>query len=420
MGEQDKKQQKHPIIAETEKFISAMDSLAAVLDTAMESVDKAHDRAHEKYDSYIEAYGETTEREGVTYVRIRSHEYCHGLGVLRRELDRMHAASAVVPQSFLVALVSRYDAFLGGVVRALFRARPEMLKSSERSLTYQQLTEFSSIDDAREFVLEKEIENLLRKSHADQFEWLEKRFDIQLRKELPAWTVFVEITERRNVFTHADGVASSQYIANCRSAGVALQKNVGPGSRLRVTPSYFRQAHLVLYEIGVKLAQVLWRKTVPGEIEFADRSLIDVTYDLLVDNKLDAAKVLLDFADTTLGKRHATERYRLMFLVNRALAYYLGGDRAKCSEILSTQDWSAADDAFRLSHAVLSERFDTAAKIMLKIGQASYPHKADYLHWPLFSEFRKTAQFTNAFKAVFGDETHEERSPTEPLGGKPN
>jgi hypothetical protein len=207
---------------------------------------------------------------------------------------------------------------------------------------------------------------------------------------------------------------SSQYIANCRSAGVDLHKKVAPGQKVGVTPTYFTAAHVVLYEIGIKLAQVLWRKTAPNEGELADRSLIEVTYDLLVDGNLTLAHALLDFADTTLAKRHATERDRLMFLVNRALSYYLSGDKVKCSEILAAQDWSAADDVFRLSHAVLSEKFETACKIMIKIGKGSYPHKADYLHWPLFTEFRKRPQFAESFRVLFGDETHEEQSPSEP------
>jgi hypothetical protein len=283
-----------------------------------------------------------------------------------------------------------------------------------------QLTEFQSLEDARDFVLEKELENLLRRSHTEQFEWLEKKFDIPLRKDLSIWPQFVEVTERRNLFVHTDGVVSSQYVSNCRSGNVDLDKKVVPGLRLRVSPDYFATAHKTLYEIGVKLAQVLWRKNAPTETEQADRSLVTVTYDLLVDGKLQLAQALLDFADTTLARRHATERDRLMFLVNRAQSYYLAGDKARCSEILATQDWSAADDAFRLAHAVLSEKFDAAAKIMVRIGKVSYPHKADYLHWPLFTEFRKSPQFVESFKGVFGDEAHEEQQPPEPPQPKAN
>jgi len=406
---------------EVRKFVSAIDSLAMTVEAAMDSLEIAHKAAHKAYDSYIEKYADVSKRDGHEYVKIRSHEYCHQYGILGRELDRIHAAQNVVPQSFLAALVSRYDALLGGLVRGLFRLRPEALKSSERVFTFAQLAEFESIDSAREFVLEKEVEALLRKSHPEQFEWLEKKFEIQLRKDLPAWPAFVEITERRNLFVHADGVVSSQYLSNCRVEGVELDPKVKVGTVLTVNETYFRKAHRTLFEIGVKLSQVLWRKAIPNATKDADLELIYLTDDLLVEAKYELAKVLLDFADTTLAKRHASEWHRFTFLVNRALAYKLSGQIDKCAEILAGQDWTATADEFKLAESALLERLEAAAKLMKKIGTTGYPHKGDYLHSPLFSSFRKTPLFLLTFKEIFGDESHEEQLlPREPFQSKPN
>jgi hypothetical protein len=397
------------IAREVGRFISAIDSLAMTVETAMDSLVPVHKDAHKEYDAYVEKHGEVRDHDGKKRVKMRSHEHCHQFGVIERRLERIHAAQYVVPQSFLVALVSRYDALLGGLVGVLFRFRPETLKSSERVLTFAQLVEFDSIDGAREFVIEKEIETLLRKSHPEQFEWLEKKFEIQLRKDLPSWTDFVEVTERRNLFVHADGVVSFQYLTNCKAEEVVLGAEVKPGAVLVVSQTYFRKAHRVVFEIGVKLAQVLWRKIAPKESEDADYQLLFLADDLLVDGKFDLAKILLDFADTTLAKRHATEWYRLKFLVNRALAYRLSGDKGKCAEILASQDWTAAGDAFKLAEHVLSERFEAAATLMKKIGAASEPHKGDYLNSPMYSEFRKNPLFARTFGGIFGAESHEER-----------
>ena len=121
------------IAREVSKFISAIDSLAMTVETAMDSLVPAHKDAHKEYDSYVQSYGEVTEKEGKKRVRMISHEHCHQFGVIERRLERIHAAQYVVPQSFLVALVSRYDALLGGLMRVLFRLRPEALKTSEGS-----------------------------------------------------------------------------------------------------------------------------------------------------------------------------------------------------------------------------------------------------------------------------------------------
>jgi len=100
-----------------------------------------------------------------------------------------------------------------------------MLSSSERSISYKDLTEIGSVEAAREQIIEKEVESVLRDSHSQQIDWLEKKLDIPLRKDLRIWPEFIELCERRNLLLHADGLVSSQYLAVCKRHDVDL-KNI--------------------------------------------------------------------------------------------------------------------------------------------------------------------------------------------------
>jgi hypothetical protein len=394
-----------------DEFVNTIDGLAMALSVSTRALLIDHEDAHKKIKDFIDAHGIVSEKEGKKTFKISSHEFCHDFGIVKDELDRLHAGMAAVPRGFFVAMVSQYDAFLGSLVSALIHLKPELLNASGCTLTYADLLRFGSLEAARDFVVENELETLLRKSHAEQFKHLENKFAIELRKGLPEWTTFVELTERRNLLVHADGVASNQYIANCRENGVKLDETIRPGVKLELPAEYFRKAYRTLFQIGIKLSQVLWRKIAPQQAEDADSNLAEISYNLLRDRQYRRATAILDFADTVLAKRHTNEKYRLMFLVNRALVYYLRADKSKCAEILDTQDWTATSLVYQLAEGVLRERFDAAAEIVTKIGADSYPHKADYLHWPLFTDFRKTPQFTEAFKNTFGDEVHEEEVP---------
>lgn len=397
---------------EIERFVSAVDSLRATIDSTMGVVQKAHDLAHKQFDSYIAKYADISMKDGKQFVTMRSHDHCHGYRSLRLELDKLHAAQRILPRSFLLALVSRYDALVGSLVRALFVQKPEALRSSDKSFTFAELSQFQSLEDVRESIVEREVESLLRKSHSDQFEWLEKRFDIKLRQGLSAWSAFTEITERRNLFAHAEGIVSSQYIAKCRAEGVDLDDAI-KGAVLYVDGPYFDSASDIICEIGVKLAQVLWRKLVSREVEEADASLRDTALDAIEHGRYELAKALLDFANTTLAKRHGSEEWRLIFVINQALAHSLSGDKVRCKEILASEDWSATDDTFKLSESVLTERFDVAFGLMKRIGPNGDIPKGHYLHWPLFSGLRRSPIFAKTIAEIFGDETHEEELPAE-------
>src|SRR5207244_3473281 len=109
-------------------------------------------------------------------------------------------------------------------------------------------------------------------SHADHFSWLETKLDMPLRKDLPSWPSFVELTERRNLLVHCDGVVSHHYLANCQEHSVALG-TCSVGDKLGVPSVYYRAACDCILEMAVKLTHVVWRKLLPNEREPADNAL---------------------------------------------------------------------------------------------------------------------------------------------------
>lgn len=187
-------------------------------------------------------------------------------------------ALETIPRSYLMTLISHYDAFLGELIKFILLAKPELLTVSEKNLSLAQLIDFGSIENAKNFILEKEIEGVLRKSHAEQFSWMESKFNIPLRQGLDIWSDFIEITERRNLYVHTGGIVSSQYLKVCRENGVPLA-NVTIGDELSVDSQYFQAACNVIFELAFKLAHVLWRKFLPDQLSQADSNLMEIGYE---------------------------------------------------------------------------------------------------------------------------------------------
>jgi hypothetical protein len=380
-------------------FIKHIDSLEETFPLSMLSIGKAAKKATENLIKFQESYCEEFEEGEIKGYRVK-HEHWGQLNRLLRQNERSNLSFNIVPRSFVVSLISQYDAFLGRLLRAIFLIKPETLNASDKNITLSQLLEFDSLSSAKEFVLEKEIESFLRNSHSDQFAWLEKKFSIQLRKGLEIWQDFIEITERRNLFVHTDGIISSQYLNVCCNHGVTLDKKIEIGVQLGVNRKYFRSACECIFEIGVKLAHVLWRKLTPEQREEADEALNAICYELLVDQRYLLAIKLLDFASIDI-KKHSNERARRVIIVNRALAYKWHGNQEKAVKIISEEDWSATSVDFQLAEAVLKDDFDRAIKIMKNIGAEGNLGKEEYKEWPLFKEWRKTEEFSSTYKDIF-------------------
>ena len=320
---------------------------------------------------------------------------------LKKRIRRSRDALTVIPKSLLISMVASYDSFLGKLVRSLYESKPEILHGGERQITYSQLKEFNSIKDAENYILEKEIETLLRKSHSDQFKQLEKDFKIKLQPREAIWKRFIEITERRNLLVHCDGVISSQYVRVCKDHSVNLGSKSRLGSKLHIDPKYFFIAHRVFYEIGLALTHTLWRKVLPEQIDDADGYLNQSGFDLLAEKNFPLAKVVFEFASQELPK-HSSEQYRLMFLVNLCIAYIQTEEKEKALALLDSEDWSAKSENFQLANNVLREEYEKAAIIMDEISTSRIT-KRDYTNWPLFENFRNTDEFQTAYEKKFNE-----------------
>lgn len=392
------------------KFLIEINGLYVALPIIKKSLGEENKNRTENLVKFLNEKGESIEEEDLTddngdhTVKTRhilSAEHFYGLRRLFTESAHVVAASKIIPQSFLVALISQYDALIGALIKAIFFSKPELLNASQKQFSFLDLIAIGSIEEARDYLAEKEVESVLRESHIKHFDWLESKLKITLRKDLSVWPNFVELTERRNLFVHTDGVISSQYLEVCRANNSLLSEGTQVGDKVGVNSSYYKEAYETLYEIGTKLCQVLWRKLVPEDIDFANMDLNSICYDLLQEEKYQLAQRLLSFA-LSIPQR-GSNRYTLMFTVNYAIALKWGGKPAEAAKVLEKTDWSACGREFKLAVATLQDDFQKAAEIMIRIGNNGEVKKEDYKDWPVFKDFRHSNEFLEAYDTIFGD-----------------
>lgn len=318
---------------------------------------------------------------------------------LCRELDDTAITAFQLPSTMLVTMVSEFDVLVGRIIAAMLRDRPEILNASEKTLTFAQLASFPDVEAARSHLIEKEVEAVLRDSHIEQFKWMEGRLKIPLTKGLRSWPKFVEITERRNLLVHTDGIVSSQYLENCKRHGAPTQ-GAKVGEKLGIDPSYFEGALAVLLEIGIKLSQVVWRKIRPHDHAAVERHLTETTYDLLATGNNEATVAILEFFVEEL-KKFIHPEHKMICTINLAQALKWTKKSERMVKVLKNIDESILDPKYRLGVQVLRDDFVKASATMKQIGANGSIPKESYRDWPLFQEFRKSEVFRAAFAAVF-------------------
>jgi hypothetical protein len=384
-----------------DRFLTHLDSIKDTLPMTMLLLKPHQKKATVKFQDFLKNnVDEIEDEEGEKSISIK-YEDSKIFETLSKNFEISDLASKIIPESLFVSLISQYDAFLNKLLRELFKIRPEYINQSERELTFSELVKFKSIEDAKEYIIEKEIESILRKNHIEQFDYLEKKINIPLRKNLPIWKTFIEITQRRNLFVHCDGIVSSQYLKICKENNCEIGETK-LNERLGIKLPYFISAYKCLYELTTKLTHTIWRKLLPDDIKNADRSLNDICFDLLSAEHFKLADILLEFGCNQ--KNHFNDALKNVFVINQSLSKYLQKDKEKAKVIIDSKDWSASSDDFKLAHLVLTEDFENCYKLMTKIGNNGEVDKENYKTWPLFSELRKETKFKDTYKSIFEED----------------
>jgi hypothetical protein len=394
------------------KLLSHLDSINDTLPMVMLQLSPHQKKVNEEFEKFFkENVEEIEEEDGEKSISV-PYEKSKVFDQLSKNALISNLANKVLPESLFVSLISQYDSFTNNLLKILFELRPEYINNSERELTFSQLVEFKSIEEAREYIIEKEVETVLRKSHSEQFDYLEKKLGIPLRKNLPVWQTFVEITQRRNLFVHCDGIVSNQYLKVCKESKCDSSK-IKVGQRLNINTKYFNQAYECIYELASKLTHTIWRKLLKEDIKKADQKLNSICFDLLNNNQLRLANVLLEFA--VKQNKHFNNSSKNMFIINKALSLYLDSKGEEAKKIMQGKDWSASSDDFKLANFVITEEYDNVYALMRKIGNDGEVDRENYRSWPLFFKLRGIDKFKQTYKDIFDEEYKSMEIPKRPL-----
>lgn len=365
-----------------------------------------------RFDDFITSH-EHKDVDGRSFLEIPEDQLRSLLRLIKKK-DRATRAIELVPPSYFVSLVSVYDSFFGGLVRCLYSICPEKLQDEDMTFCYRDLQKYDSLTDVKKRIIDKRVEKLLRDSHVEQIDWFASALGVSTLRSFKGWPDFVEVTERRNLFVHANGTVSTQYMDNCKKHS-ALDSCILEGNQLTVDKTYFDKAFKTLYKIAIMLSQMLLRikyceKAGQACVGDIDKILIENVFDLIVDKHYDTA---IDVSEMVLSNPKFSHNAfdRLFIVLNYAQSYKWSGNQEKCQEILDKEDWSAFTNELLIPKFTLEENYPEVYKRMRELGKGNkHISITSYREWPVFQKLREQEEFKNVFEEVFGEAFGEVKS----------
>jgi hypothetical protein len=391
----------------SESFLNDLDCLREMFDTIIPVLEQQDEQRKEninkiikkaEQNKYPQTVGSETETEKEK-VELSPDEYRE----LLLNLKKLRRSDQLFRQQIITTFIARFDEFIGELLKVALSINPEWLKTTEKSITYEKLIEMKSIDNAIVGVINEEIESLLRGSHQEQIEFIDKKLKIGIKENFSRLSDFLEIAERRNLIAHTGGKVSRQYLDKCQKFGHNHTKPPEIGTRLNIDDEYISHTFSVFFEIGLRISQGSYRRLFQNDIEEADRWLNHLAIRFLNQAEWELAERICEFDLSIPDKFKSTEtEFKYYALINRAIAQKFQGKAFE--EGLNGAPWAAFHPKYLLCLHVLKEKYDEAAELMKKSSIFEEIGKQGFRTWPVFRSFRNTSEFSAAYKEIFSEE----------------
>lgn len=324
--------------------------------------------------------------------------------ILSRRIDRWNNIDTgfeTLPASILLSLVASFDSSFADFCKVLLKTKPQRYTGSDRTYSVADMLKLGSFDELLNRVIDDEIDQLMNKSHVDQIGYFEKSFNVNVREHYDRWNEFVEIFERRNLAAHGSLIVNERYLSNIPTSG-KNEDLPALGDKLTVDTAYLDTAIDILIEFGILLAFAAWQKQAPSSIPETFDAIIEVSYNLLVEERSKVAHRILTYAMSVKSKG-ATDVDVKMMTINLAIAHKMCGDETLANEVIDSCDWSAANPKFSICAAAVKGDVEKVCSLLPAVKALGEVTTRELRDWPAFKWVRQAPEFVAKVEEVFGE-----------------
>lgn len=262
------------------------------------------------------------------------------------------------------------------------------IKIENNTLTFEEIKDLGSIDEAKKYLIEKEVDKIMKEKCDDWFKYLKQTVKLKLKCYDDHVSYFNEIMARRNLIVHNDGIVNTYYLNRVGKNNIY---NVKLGDVLSVDSKYILEAFDVFEQIAVNTLVEIYLK------ENLDEDKIDNVFNLVTNKYLFEEKytIALKLYELLLDCKFVKGELKLFCELNYWQCHKWLGITNDKIEKLNKFDYSVYKTKIHLGALALQEKYDDffeAFNVQDEI------RLVDLKNWPIFKEVRKDERFLELIK----------------------
>ncbi len=315
---------------------------------------------------------------------VSSNEFLSKLGGALKRINLLQDSS-------LIILMNAVEWFFSEILHAYFSAHPEIVETDEKSLSLRDLGRFGSIEEARDYLIERKVETILRGSVLDWVDFLKKNAKLKMSYLKPTIDKMLEVQKRRNLIIHNNGTVNRIYLSNVPAE---LTVNLKVGDKITGDSEYL-DSSLEMFELNcILVAAELWKKLSVVDAN-RPRVLSHLAYENLEEQHWKITEGLSYFS---MNDSKVPEVYTKLAKLNYWLSIKRQGRWSEIAEDAKNEDFSAVSRRYRLGWLALCEDNDKFFELVPEVIKVGDITLRELKKFPIFVEIRKDSRFATATK----------------------
>lgn len=305
-----------------------------------------------------------------------------------RQINIEKKQVSILYESSLMNLIIYFELLLGGLLRKCLYKHPEASGIQNKSLPLEEIRKLGSLQNAEDYLIEKEVENIMRGSFEEWRKFFTTKTKLCFNFLKNDEQEINEIFQSRNLLVHNGGIVNNIYLSN---VGSQYKKQIG--SKLDIDKDYLNKAINTLERIGLMFAFNIWKNEDKNSNKRPDY-ISDTGFEYLENEQWQIAKDLYQFL---LTEKSATSALKLQSKINYWQAMKWSGEYDQIKDEISKEDFSDKQELYQLCLLAIKDEYEQFFKLLPSIIPKSLSINS-LKTWPIFREIRTRAEYDNFIK----------------------
>lgn len=383
------------VLAETTSATS-FGTLAILLDEINHIAKNRTDKPIAELEIQLQGLGKDNE-EKTNKNKVKIYDHSHLAKIIEFK-QHNQAALSILHESSIQQLVNAWEKLIADILNWYYQHNQDKITDTH-SLSYNQILQFSNLDEAKQSVIDSEVKNFLKKTTNEQLKFLNSTFNINFQSIFKDTDLLNEIILTRHLIVHYGGIATTEYINKLKKLNNGSIEHPNPGDKVVLEPSYIISSWGKIYVAGTMLIHLIAKKSLPDFHKSYDNFINNSAYQNIQKKQLGSAIKLLEYATDT----HISDTKLLWIIkLNLAQAYKWNGEEDKCNEILDSSEWDVANVLFELCVSSLKNNSELFVQNLKEVARKCLLSITELYEWPIFHTMREHNDFDQWIEEAFG------------------